>query len=127
MTPGKKFYLDQLGYVGKGDIDGLLKNHYHEDAVMVTFDGVRKGHDELRQYYVNTLASMGKITGLSTDYFCETDDSIIFKATITDEKRGTVHADNAFYLKNGKIYRHLSLTLLPNFDYEKHGTKWNDE
>jgi len=127
MTPGKKFYLDQLGYVGKGDIDGLLKNHYHEDAVMVTFDGVRKGHDELRQYYVNTLASMGKITGLSTDYFCETDDSIIFKATITDEKRGTVHADNAFYLKNGKIYRHLSLTLLSNFDYEKHGTKWNDE
>lgn len=127
MTPGKKFYLDQLGYVGKGDIEGLLKNHYHEDAMMVTFDGVRSGHDELRQYYVNTLASMGKITGLSTDYFCETGDSIIFKATITDDKRGTVHADNALYLKDGKIYRHLSLTLLPGFDYEKQGTKWKDE
>lgn len=127
MTPGKKFYLEQLGYLGKADIEALLRDHYQEDAVMVTFDGIRKGHDELRQYFQNTLASMGRITGLSTEYFNETEDVIIFKATITDEKRGTVKADNALYLKNGKIFRHIALTILPNFDYEKFGTKWRDE
>lgn len=126
MTPGKKFYLEQLGYLGKADIEALLREHYHEDAVMVTFDGIRRGHDELRQYFQNTLASMGRITGLSTEYFNETEDVIIFKATITDEKRGTVKADNALYLKNGKIFRHIALTILPNFDYEKFGTKWNN-
>jgi hypothetical protein len=127
MKPGKKFYLEQLFMVGAGDIDGILEKHYHKDAVMVTFDGVRKGHKELREYYENTFASIGQITGMSTDYFEETEDSIIFKSTITDSKRGTVHADNAFFMKDGKIFRHLSLTILPVFDYENHGSTWKDE
>jgi len=93
---------------------------------MVTFDGIRRGHDELRTYFANTLASMGQITGLSTDYFVETDDCILFKASITDSKRGTVKADNALYLKDGRIYRHLALTILPMFDYAAFGTRWKD-
>lgn len=123
---GKQFYIEQLHYLGTNDIDGLLRDHYHTDAVMVTFDGIRRGHKELRDYFVNTLASMGKITSLVTDYFAETEDVVIFKARITDEKRGTVNADNALYLRDGKIYRHIALTILPNFDYEKFGTKWKD-
>jgi len=127
MTKGKEFYLKQLSYIGAADIDGILANHYHEDAVMVTFDGVRKGHKELREYYENTFATIGEITYMATDFFCETEDSIIFKSTLTDSKRGTVKADNALFLKDGKIFRHLSLTILPGFDYEKQGTIWKPE
>ncbi|MEW6218100.1 MAG: nuclear transport factor 2 family protein [Thermodesulfobacteriota bacterium] len=123
---GKDFYKEQLGYLGTNDIEGLLQEHYHPDAVMVTFDGIRRGHAELRQYFVNTLSSMGQITELSTQYFAETEDVIIFKATITDSKRGTVHADNALYLKDGKIHRHIALTILPQYDYTKLGTLWTD-
>jgi len=128
FTPGKgkEFYQEQLGYLATNDVAGMLKEHYHPDAVMVTFDGIRRGHDELRSYFVNTLGSMGEITGLSTDYFCETEDVIIFKAKITDSKRGTVYADNALYFKDGKIYRHIALTILPQYDYEKLGTVWKD-
>ena len=127
MTPGKQFYLKQLQYLGSGDIEGMLTEHYHPEAVMVTFDGIRRGHDELRQYFVNTLHSMGQITELVTDYFAETEDVVIFKARITDSNRGTVYADNAMYIRDGKIYRHIALTILPNFDYDKFGTKWKDE
>ncbi len=123
---GREFYLEQLGYLAKNDIEGFLMDHYHKDAVLITFDGIRKGHDELRQYFVNTLASMGAITQLKTEYYVETEDVILFKATITDEKRGTVKADDALYMKDGKIFRHMALTLLPNFDYNKFGTVWND-
>lgn len=123
---GREFYLEQLEYLAKNDIEGLLMDHYHKDAVLITFDGIRKGHDELRQYFVNTLASMGAITQLKTEYYVETEDVILFKATITDEKRGTVKADDALYMKDGKIFRHMALTLLPNFDYNKFGTVWND-
>ncbi len=123
---GKQFYIEQLHYLGVNDIEGLLRDHYHPDAVMVTFDGIRRGHDELRKYFVNTLASMGQITELATDYFAETEDVVIFKARITDSKRGTVYADNALFLRDGKIYRHMALTLLPNFDYATFGTKWKE-
>lgn len=123
---GKDFYKEQLGFLATNDIEGMLREHYHPDAVMVTFDGIRRGHDELREYFASTLASMGQITGLSTDYFVETDDCILFKASITDSKRGTVKADNALYLRDGKIYRHLALTILPTCDYAAFGTQWKD-
>lgn len=126
FTPGKgrDFYREQLGFLGQNDIEGLLREHYHPEAVMVTFDGIRRGHAELRHYFQTTLASMGQITALTTQYFAETEDTIIFKASITDSKRGTVQADNALCLKDGLIHRHIALTILPQHDYRKLGTLW---
>lgn len=126
MAFGKEFYKEQLRLMSAGDIDEFLDEHYHPDAVMVTFDGIRRGREELKQYYVDTLKLMGKITSLKTEYFAETEDVIIFKAVITSEGRGTVHADNGLYIKEGKIYRHIALTLLPDADYKKLGTLWED-
>jgi len=123
---GKEFFKEQMAYLANKDVDGLLKNQYHEDAVMITFDSIRRGRDELKQGFVNTLASMGRITQLQVDYFAETEDAIIFKAAITDDKRGTIKADNALYMKDGKIFRHIALTILPSFDYVKYGTAWKD-
>ena len=123
---GKEFYKEQLGLMASGDIERLLQEHYHEDAIMVTFDGIRRGRDELREYYVSTLKKMGKITYLATEYFAEIEDVIIFKSVITSEGRGTVHADNGLYMKDGKIFRHIALTILPDIDYDELGTKWTD-
>lgn len=123
---GKQFYKEQLALMAAGKIDELIARHYHRDAVMVTFDGIRRGHDELKKYYVDTLKIMGQITYLATEYFAETEDAIIFKAVITSQGRGTVHADNGLYLKDGKIYRHIALTLLPDIDYDRLGTRWKE-
>jgi hypothetical protein len=127
MGMGREFYKEQLRLMSSGDIDALLDQHYHPDAVMVTFDGIRRGREELKKYYVDTLNVMGKISFLRTEYFAETEDVIIFKAVITSEGRGTVHADNGFYIKDGKIYRHIALTILPDVDYDRLGTRWVDE
>ncbi len=128
FTPGrgKEFYGEQLGFLAQNDIEGLLREHYHPDAVMVTFDGIRRGHAELRKYFQNTLGSMGQITAMATQYLAETEDTLIFKATITDGKRGTVQADNGLYFKDGLIFRHIALTILPQYDYTKLGTIWRD-
>lgn len=128
FTPGKgrEFYQEQLGFVATGNIDGLLDEHYHPDAVMVTFDGIRRGRDQLKDYYVNTLKLMGQVTFLATEYYAETEDCLIFKAVITSAGRGTIHADNGFYFKDGKIFRHIALTLVPEADYDKLGTRWKE-
>lgn len=123
---GRAYFLEQLMLMSSGDIDALIAKHYHKDAIMVTFDGMRRGHEELKKYYVDTLKIMGQITGLTTEYFAEIEDTIIFRATITSEGRGTVSAENGLYMKDGKIYRHIALTLLPDIDYGALGTKWVD-
>ena len=126
MGKGKDFYKEQLAMMASGRIDELVEKHYHEDAVMVTFDGIRSGREELKKYYVDTLKLMGNITYLATEYFAETEDVVIFKSVITSDGRGTVNADNALYMKDGKIWRHIALTLLPDIDYDAMGTRWTD-
>lgn len=123
---GKDFYKEQLMLMSTGKIDELVEKHYHKDAVMVTFDGMRRGHEELKKYYVDTLKIMGNIKSLSTEYFAEIEDMIIFRATITSEGRGTVQALNGLYMKDGTIFRHIALTLLPDIDYDKLGTRWSE-
>lgn len=127
MGKGKDFYKEQLAMMASGRIDELVEKHYHEDAVMVTFDGIRSGREELKKYYVDTLKLMGNITYLATEYFAETEDVVIFKSVITSDGRGTVNADNALYMKDGKIWRHIALTLLPDIDYDAMGTRWTDD
>src|SRR5437016_3361960 len=111
---GKAFFNEQLQLMSTGQIDKLIADHYHPEAVMVTFDGIRRGHGELKRYYVDTLALMKQVTGLEVKYFAETEDCLIFRATITSEGRGTVSAENGLYFREGKIYRHIALTLLPD-------------
>jgi hypothetical protein len=126
MGRGKAFYLEQLGLMATGKIDELLDRHYHKDAVMVTFDGMRRGKQQLKKYYTDTLKLMGNISNLTTEYFAETEDTIIFRASITSQGRGKVQALNGLYMKDGKIFRHIALTLLPDMDYKKLGTIWTD-
>ncbi len=133
MGWGRDFYLEQLGFMANNDIDGLLRQHYHEDAVMVTFDGIRRGHAELRTYFEGRLTSLGTISYLATQYFAETEDTIIFKSIVrsgTNAAEREIHADNALVIKDGKIWRHIALTILPLYEekglYEQWGVIWQD-
>jgi hypothetical protein len=122
---GRDFFQEQLQLMGSGQIDRLIDEHYHPEAVMVTFDGVRRGPDELRHYYVERLAKLEQVTGLEVKYYVETEDCILFKTEL-DAVHEHVHADNALYFKDGRIYRHLALTILDGFDYGAHGTRGVD-
>jgi hypothetical protein len=122
---GREFFQEQLQLMGSGQIDRLIDEHYHPEAIMVTFDGIRRGRDELRRYYVERLAALQQVTGLTVKYYAETEDCILFKAELAAVSEH-VNADNALYFKEGRIYRHLALTILDGFDYSAHGTRWVD-
>lgn len=122
---GRRFFQEQLQLMSSGQVDKLIAEHYHPEAVMVTFDGIRRGPEELRRYYMERLASLEQVTGLTVTYYVETEDCILFKAEL-QAVREHVHADNVLYFRDGQIYRHFALTILEGFDYEAHGTRWVD-
>lgn len=117
MTKGRDFYNEQLAYMNAGDIDGLLREHYHEDVELVTFEFVLKGKDAIKKYLtVDSPAMMGQVLGLSTHHFAESDDVIMYVSEVNSEKMGYFQARDAYYLKDGKIFRHIALTLPPGED-----------
>jgi hypothetical protein len=112
MGKGMEFLQKQEEYLARGDIDGLMEHHYTDDAEMVTFDFVAKGKDAIKQYLaVDGPAKSGPILGVELTNVMESDDVIIFNAKVTSEKMGMFIARDAMVFKDGKVWRHIALTL----------------
>jgi hypothetical protein len=105
-TAGRTFYDRQVGYLKAKDVDGLVDNHYNDDAVLVRFDSVIKGKDALKQFFHQYVEMLGDIEVESTDQFAETEDTIFFEATVKS-KLGRAQVYDAWVLKNGKISYHF--------------------
>lgn len=114
MTPGEKFYQDHGGYIATGDIDGLMRDHYHEDAKMVSFEFLLEGREAIGDYLKESPRLTGQLLGVSTERFAESDNVLMFKASVKTEKFGTIKADDTFCLEDGKIRRHIALTIPPD-------------
>jgi SnoaL-like domain len=114
-TPGRKFFDEQMAYIGANDVDGLIDGHYTPDAVLITpadfLDTppphIVRGTQELKDYFRKYLAWQGEIKVESLFDFAETDDSIFFQAIITS-KTGRWVVGDAWYMRDGKISRHYS-------------------
>ena len=111
-SPGRKFYEEHLGYLTAKDVEGLVANHYNDDAVFISFDVTVKGREALRDYFRTYLERLGTLTVMSTDKFAETEDSILLEATVTSNL-GTVRVYDAFVLRDGKISYHFAGVIGP--------------
>lgn len=106
-TPGKKFYEEQLDYLFSNDIDGLIDNHYNENAILVGFDFTIEGREALKEHFRNYMKQLGNLKVKSTDKFNENKNTLFFQATVTSTQ-GEVKVFDAFVLENGKISYHFT-------------------
>lgn len=111
MSWGRNFLDGFLGYLQRQEIDELM-SEYHDDAELVAFNFVLKGKDAIRQFFAGDLMKRsGKILAMTEEAYFESDDVILFT-----ENTGVVAARDALYLKDGKIFRHIALTIPPDKD-----------
>ena len=45
-TPGKLFYEEQVKYLLDKDVESLVEKHYHDNAVIVSFDHIVRGKEQ---------------------------------------------------------------------------------
>jgi hypothetical protein len=116
MSWGQDFLEKFLGQLQRQDIDELMDG-YHEDAELIAFNFVLKGKDVIRQYFVeNMFKKMGKIVDMNDESYFESNDTIIFTMSVNAENIGVAIARDALYLKDGRIFRHIALSLPPEKD-----------
>ena len=132
MTKGEEFFQKLSSYRAKSDIEGMVDNLYHEDIELVCFpdtlwpaDGpeilprtpdsvpVIKGKEAVKNYLMKKPKIQGKVLGMSLDYFAASDDVVIYRGTIKTE-HSFVKSEEAWHLKDEKMYRHIMLTLPPD-------------
>lgn len=106
-TPGKKFYQRQVEYLLAGDADALVEDNYNEDAVLTSAEFTVRGKEALKQHFRNYLRWVKIKAVKSTDKFVETDNTVLFEATV-ESNYGVVGVYDAFVLKDGKISYHFT-------------------
>ena len=104
---GKQFYDEQLAYLAAHDVDGLIDNHYNEDAVLTSLDFEVRGRAALKDHFRGYLKTLGNITVTSTDHLIAGKDTIFFDAHVTTDLGPAIVFD-AFVLKDGKISYHFT-------------------
>lgn len=116
MGWGQKFLDKFLGHLQSQDIDGLMRS-YHQDAELVSLDFALKGTDAIKRYFAEGfIKRAGKIQSSNMEAYFESDDMVLFTLTVVSENLGAVIARDAFYVTDGKIFRHIALTLPPEKD-----------
>jgi hypothetical protein len=117
MTWGQDFLNRHVELLRNGDIDTLMREHYHDDAELVTFKFNKKGKDAIANYLrVEEPAQAGQVSNIEMVALAESDDTIIFTEIVTSEKMGRFVARDALYVKDGKVLKHIALTLPPDKD-----------
>jgi carbon-monoxide dehydrogenase small subunit len=106
-TPGKRFYEQQVKYLLAGDADGLVDANYHDDAAVISADFVIRGREALKEHFRRYLNWVKIKEVKSTDKFVETNDTVLFEATVASNM-GTVKVYDAFVLRDGKITYHFT-------------------
>jgi len=107
---GRQFYRDHLSLLMKGDVERLLSEHYHVDAEIVTFRGVYKGHDRIREHFSALFPLINDtIVHVRLENFAESNGLVLYRNSITGKELGVVNAHESLYIKDGKILKHMIL------------------
>ena len=104
---GHRFFDEQIALLEQGRTDELIERHYQPDAVLVSFQGVVRGHQALKRHFRSYMQKLGKLTVHSLDQFAETEDTLFFEASVSTSF-GEGHVYDAFVLKNGKVTHHFT-------------------
>ena len=115
-TSGQKFFDEHMAYIENNDVDGMIDDQYHEDAVLISpFDvipgtpppHVIRGRAALKRFFRTYMTWQGTIDVESLDNFVETEEAIFFQAIFTS-KTGRWVVGDAWHMQDGLIYYHYS-------------------
>ena len=100
----RELFDSRMELLSAGDIAGVLE-HYADDAEVIRFLGVARGKQEIRGLLTGYLAAHGRFNLISLDQFFETEDAVIWEATV-DTANGAAQIYDAMMLdENGRIRR----------------------
>lgn len=117
-----QMYAEHIQYLLDKDIEGILKNQYTEDALLISSFQKKplyyKGHEQLKEHFQGILA----IEGLETEiaFWAETEDPqtlmIVEAITMrTAEGESKMRFADSWVLREGKIAIHFAgMTQYPD-------------
>jgi hypothetical protein len=105
----RAFYDKQLAILADKDHVRLIDEQYTPDAELLNINEPPAivGSDALKAHFKDYIAHLGYLKVLSTDKYVESDDSVMFEATV-ETAGGVARVYDTFVMRDGRIWRHYS-------------------
>lgn len=105
----RAFYEKQLAILAEKDHVRLIDEQYTPDAELLSIDHAPAvvGSEALKRFFEGYIAQLGYLKLLSTDKYVESDDSVMFEATV-ETAGGIARVYDTFVMRDGRIWRHYS-------------------
>ena len=107
VGPGRLLFERFMARLEHGDLEALL-DLFTDDAEVLSFDGVRRGHAEVGRWLGEMLVEQGPGVLVSTDRFAEEGGVVRFEATITSPEGQVRQIYGVLVFVEGRIVRFLS-------------------
>jgi hypothetical protein len=100
----RELFDRRMALLSAGDVAGVLEQ-YADDAEVVRFLGVARGKQEIRAYLTGYLSAYGRFDLISLDQFFETEDAVMWEATVATANGAAQVYDAMILDENGRIRR----------------------
>jgi len=105
VTPGQQFFENTVAVFEAMDLEGFL-DRYHEDALIVRFDRIIHGREEMRKVIGGFFSPDRHPKVRSVEYFSEQGNAVSVQMTVTTSFGESKDYD-AWVLRDGKIAYHF--------------------
>jgi hypothetical protein len=105
----RTFYDKHLNILTDQDHVRLIDEQYDPQAQLLNIDHPPAviGRAALKAHFAAYLATLGYLKVLSTDKYVESDDSLMFEATV-ETAGGVARVYDVFLMRDGRIWRHYT-------------------
>jgi hypothetical protein len=105
----RAFYDYHLDILTKKEHVRLVDEQYDPQAQLLNIDHPPAivGSEALKAHFAAYLAHLGYLKVLSTDKYVESEDSLMFEATV-ETAAGVARVYDAFLMRDGRIWRHYT-------------------
>ena len=100
----RELFDKRMELLSAGDVAGVLEQ-YADDAEVVRFVGVARGKTEIGAFLTGYLAAHGQFDLISLDQFIETEDAVMWEATVSTANGAARVFDAMLLDESGRIRR----------------------
>lgn len=107
-----KFFQDQIAYRARGDWEGILRDFYVEDPVMISYDFVLRGREAIMNHFIEGNSFAGKLLAFSVESYMEGEGVMIMRSNVLSENTLTKACDS-YYFEGDRVklfFAHTSST-----------------
>lgn len=98
------FFQNQIAYRARGDWEGIMRDFYVEDPIMISYDFVLRGREAIMKHFIEGNAAAGKLLAFSVESYMESAaDGVMNMRSNVLSQHTLTKASDSYYMEGNRV------------------------